>query len=118
MKSGMVPSTSGTEVTPLLEAIRRKEGEVQRRLAAEAEAARAVLAAAEVEAREMVAAAEADGERLGSHQRQVAEAEADVQAKAIVAQARAEAEKLQRAGEQQMGAAVRLAVALVTEVYP
>jgi vacuolar-type H+-ATPase subunit H len=116
MSGRAVPSAGDPEITPLLEAIRRKEGEVKRHIAAEIEAARDALAAVECQAREVIAAAEADGERAGSQQRQVAQAQAEAKAQAIGAQARAEAELLQRVGSPRMEPAIQLAVAMVSEV--
>jgi vacuolar-type H+-ATPase subunit H len=115
--SGNAPSSGAdAKITPLLEAIRRKEAEVKRLLTAENEAARAALAAAESQARGVIAAAAADGERAGNDQRQAAQEQADAEAQAIVAQARAEAEELQRVGAQRMETAIQLAVATVCEV--
>ena len=111
-------SAGETQRTPLLEVIRRQEGEVKRRLAVAAEVARAELDSAECRAREVIAAAEADGRSEGEHQRQMALAEADDEAAAIVAQARVEAELLQRVGAQRMEAAIRQVVALVSGVRP
>ena len=98
---------------PLLEAVRRKEAEVKRRLAAEREALEALVAEAERQASEQLSAAEIEGRRLGDAQRHAAHVEAEREAQMILARASAEAEMLQRAGEQQMDAAVARAVALV-----
>jgi vacuolar-type H+-ATPase subunit H len=100
---------------PPLEAIRRKEAEVKRRLAAEHESAQTAIAEAERQARELVAAAEAEGRRQGEVQRQAARAEAEREATAIVARARAEAETLQRAGEARLEAAIARAVKFMVD---
>jgi vacuolar-type H+-ATPase subunit H len=99
----------------LLEAIRRKEAEVKRRLAAEHESALTASAEAERQARDLIAASEAEGRRQGEVQRQAAQAEAECEATAIVARARAEAEALQRAGETRMGAAIARAVKFIVD---
>lgn len=109
-------SAAETHATPLLDAIRRQEGEVKRRQAVAAEAARAALDEAEGRAREVIAAAEADGRSEGERQRQLALAGADQEAGSIIAQARLEAELLQRVGAQRMEAAIRRVVALVSGV--
>ncbi len=98
---------------PVLEVIRRKEAEVKRRLAAEREAAEAVLASAEQCARELLTAAESEGRRIGETQRQAARAEGEREAQLIIARAQAEAELLQRAGQQLMAAAVARAMEIV-----
>jgi len=98
---------------PPLEAIRRTEAEVKRRLAAEREAVEALLAEAKRRAGELLSAAEIEGRRAGEAQRQAAQAEVEREAQAIVARARAEAERLQHVGEQRMAAAVERAVEIV-----
>ena len=101
---------------PLLEAVRRKEAEVKRRLAAEYETAQVALAEAEQQARERVTTAKADGWREGNAQRQAAQAEAEREAEAILSQACHEAEALQRVGAGRMEAAVRRAIEIVIGV--
>ena len=98
---------------PPLEAIRRTEAEVKRRLAVEREAVEALLAEAERRTRELLNAAEIEGRRAGEAQRQAAQVEVEREAQAIVVRARAEAERLQRAGEQRMAAAVARAIEIV-----
>ena len=98
---------------PVLEVVRRKEAEVKRRLAAEREAAEAVLASAEQHARERLIAAEGEGRRTGEAQRQAALTEAERGAQSIIARAHAEAEMLQRTGQQQLPALVARAVEIV-----
>jgi len=105
--------TNAESSARLLEAIRRKEAEVKRRLAAEREAAEAVIAAAERQARERLIAAEIEGRCAGEAQRQAAQTEAEREADAILARARAEAETLQRAGEPRLATAVARAVEIV-----
>jgi len=97
----------------LLEAIRRKEAEVKRRLAAEHQAAEAALAEAEQRARELIAAGEAEGWRQGEAERQAAQAEAEREAEAIIAQARAEAEALERAAAAWLAVATARALEIV-----
>ena len=118
MSGRALTSVGETQSTPLLEVIRRQEGEVKRRLAVAAGAARADLDTAQSRAREVIAAAEADGRSEGEHERQLALAEADAEAWAIVAEACGEAELLQRVGAQRMEAAIRRVVALVSGVRP
>lgn len=111
-------ATAANETAPIppLEAIRRKEGEVKRRLVLEAEAARAELEAAERRAQDIIAAAEAEGRDEGEQQRRTAVAQADEGAEAIIAQARAQAELLQRVSAQRMDTAIQQVVTLLSEV--
>ena len=97
----------------LLQAIRRKEAEVKRRLAAERETVESRVASAERQARELLTAAEIEGQRVGEAQRQATLAEAEREAATVLTRARAEAELLQRVGEQRMPAAVARAVEIV-----
>ena len=97
----------------LLEAVRRTEAEVKRRLAAEREAADAVLAEAQQRANELLCAAKVEGRRVGEVQRQAAHAEYEREANEILARAHGQADRLQRAGEQQMAVAVARAVEIV-----
>ena len=96
-----------------LEVIRRKEAEIKRRLAAQREAGKAVLAEAERRAGEMLIVAEAEGRRAGEAQRQAVQAAAEGEAQSIVARAQAEAERLQFVGQQPIAAAVAWAVQMV-----
>ena len=97
----------------LLETIRRREAEVQRRVALERESAQAVLDEAEQQAAQLLAAAEAEGRRIGEEQCRVALADADSEAGAILARSHAEAEALQRAGSQRLPIAVDRVVEMV-----
>ncbi len=108
-----VPSIPPQAPLPPLDAIRRKEAEVKRRLAAEREAAQAALAEAEKHAGELMAAAEAQGRQDSGIQRQAARAEAEREAEALVAQARAYAERFQRLGTERMAQAVARALEIV-----
>ncbi len=105
--------TSDSMFVSPLEAIRRHEAEIKRRLAAAREAADALLLETERQADEQVAAAEIDGQRVGEAQRQAVQAEAEREAEVIVARAHTEAVRLQRMGEQQMAEVVARAVAIV-----
>jgi vacuolar-type H+-ATPase subunit H len=96
-----------------LEAIRRQEAEIKRRLAAQREAGEVVLAEAERRARDLLIAAALEGQRAGEAQRQAAQAAAEREAQSIAARAQAEAERLQRVGQQPLAAATARAVALV-----
>ena len=105
--------TNAASCATLLEAIRRKEAEVKRRLASQRDAAETLVAEAERRARERLSAAEIEGQRVGDAQRQAAQVEAEREAQVILARAWAEAETLQSAGEQRMAAAVARAVEIV-----
>ncbi len=96
-----------------LEAIRRQEAEIKRRLAAQREAGEVILAEAERRAREMLLAAEVGGRRAGEIQRQAAQAAVEDEAQSIVTQAQAEAERLLQIGRPSIAAAVARAVELV-----
>lgn len=105
--------TSIENAGALLEAIRRAEAEVKRRLAAEREAADAVLAEAQQRAHELLRAAKVEGHCAGEEQRRTAQAEFERDAKEILAQAHGEADRLRHAAEQHMTAAVARAVEIV-----
>lgn len=106
----MTPAESFSQA---LEAIRRKEAEVKRRLASERDATEEVVAAAERRARERLNAAEMEGRRAGETQRQAARADAEREAGAILARAQADAQMLQDTGKRRMAAAVACAVEIV-----
>jgi len=96
-----------------LEAIRRKEAEVKRRLAAERETAEALQVEAERRARELLMAAESEGRQSGEAQRQAALAAVRRDVEEIIARARDQAENLQRAAEGQMHSAIQHAIEIV-----
>ena len=103
---------TGTSLS-LLDAIRRKEAEAKRHLAAEREAAEARLAAVKQQAHELITLARTEGHRAGEAQRQAARAQAEREAAEIIARARKDAETLRTAGETLLEAAVTRAVKLV-----
>jgi vacuolar-type H+-ATPase subunit H len=105
--------TSSEDSVSPLEVIRRKEAEIKRRLAAQREAGKAVLAEAERRAGEMLIAAEAEGRCAGEVQRQAAQAAAENEAQSIVARSQAEAERLQCVGQRPIAAAVARAIEMV-----
>ncbi len=96
-----------------LEAIRRKEAEVKRRLAVQREVGEGLLTEAERRAGEMLIAAVAEGRNAGDAQRQTARGAAEAEAQAIVARAQADAQRLQQASQQSIAAAITHAVQLV-----